>query len=119
MLDPDFARRFADDWIASWNSHDLDRIMSHYSEHLEFSSPHIPQIAGEASGVLKGKAAVRAYWAKALKLIPDLRFELVSTLAGIGSIVLYYRNAKGELKGEVFYFGPDGLVHKSDAHGAV
>ena len=66
MIDKKFAEHFARDWIDSWNSHDLDRVLSHYSDQFEMSSPVIIQIAGEPSGTLKGKDAVGAYWAKAL-----------------------------------------------------
>ena len=39
------------------------------------ASPRIVEIAGEASVVLRGKASVGAYWERALRFIPDLRFE--------------------------------------------
>lgn len=109
MIDKKFAEHFASDWIDSWNSHDLDRILSHYSDQFEMSSPVIIQVAGESSGTLRGKDAVGAYWAKALQLIPDLRFELLSTLIGINSITLYYKGVRG-LTAEVFHFGPDKKV---------
>lgn len=76
MITREFATQFAQEWIASWNSHDLTRILSHYHEDFELSSPYIAQIAGEPSGILKGKAAVGAYWAKALDRMPTLQFEL-------------------------------------------
>ena len=44
-----FALHFAEDWIASWNSHDLDRILAHYTEDFEMSSPLIVQLMGEPS----------------------------------------------------------------------
>ena len=37
----DFAIRFAGEWIAAWNAHDLGRILSHYTEDFEMSSPVI------------------------------------------------------------------------------
>ena len=114
-----FAAQFADEWIAAWNSHDLDRILSHYSEDVEFSGPFVTRVTGEASGVLKGKENVRKYWARALQLVPDLRFELITTLLGINRIVLYYKNAQGLLNAEVFEFDVDRLVCRSAAHGAV
>ena len=58
MIEKDFAEEFARDWIESWNSHDLERILSHYSDQFEMSSPKIIQIAGEPSGTLKDKDAV-------------------------------------------------------------
>src|SRR5689334_20299084 len=69
MFDKTFAERFATEWIAAWNSHDLDRVLSHYADDFEMSSPIIAQIAGEPSGKLKGKKAVGAYWSSGLKLI--------------------------------------------------
>jgi hypothetical protein len=117
-MDKAFADHFAADWIESWNAHDLGRILSHYADDFEMSSPFIIQIAGEPSGTLKGKDAVGAYWAKALSLMPDLRFELVTTLIGVNSITLYYKGARG-LAAEVFHFGPDQKVSKAYAHYAA
>lgn len=118
MIDKSFAEHFAADWIDSWNSHDLDRILSHYSDDFAMASPLIARIANEPSGTLKGKDAVRAYWAKALTLIPDLRFELLTTLVGANSITIYYRGARG-VAAEVFHFDGFGRVHKAFAHYAV
>jgi hypothetical protein len=118
-MDKTFAEHFAADWIASWNAHDLERILSHYADDFEMSSPVIVQVAGEPSGTLRGKAAVGAYWKKALGLIPDLQFELLSVLAGVNSITLYYRGARGRLAAEVFHFGQDNRVARAFAHYAV
>ena len=41
MLENNFAEHFAADWIDSWNSHDLGRILSHYTDDFEMSSPII------------------------------------------------------------------------------
>ncbi|MHB8117081.1 MAG: nuclear transport factor 2 family protein [Acidithiobacillus ferrivorans] len=119
MIDKEFAEHFASDWIDAWNSHDLDRILSHYSEQFEMFSPAIIQITGEPSGTLKGKNAVGAYWAKALQLIPDLQFELLSILIGVNSITLYYKGARSRLTAEVFHFGPDYQVLCAHAYYAV
>jgi hypothetical protein len=115
MIDKTVAEHFAREWIDSWNSHDLDRVLSHYVDDFAMSSPYIVQIAGESSGTLQGKKAVGAYWAKALQLIPDLRFELVSVLIGVNSITLYYKGARG-MVAEVFHFGPEQKVIKAYAH---
>ncbi|TRW93182.1 nuclear transport factor 2 family protein [Candidatus Methylobacter oryzae] len=111
-----FAEHFAKDWIDAWNSHDLARILSHYDDDFEMSSPVIIQLAGEAGGTLRGKAAVGAYWAKALQLIPDLHFELITTLVGVNSITLHYRGAGGRLAAEVFHFNEEQKVVKAFAH---
>lgn len=115
MLSKEFADHFAAEWIDAWNSHDLNRILSHYTDDFEMSSPYIAQITGELSGILKGKESVRAYWAKALELKPTLHFELVSTLVGAESITLYYHGARG-MAAEVFFFNPSHRVSKACAH---
>jgi SnoaL-like protein len=115
MISKEFATKFAADWIAAWNSRDLAEVLSHYAEDFDMSSPYIARIAGEPSGTLKGKAAVRAYWAKALERMPELHFDLVETLAGVNSIVLYYRSAGG-MAAEVFIFDVRGKVIKAFAH---
>lgn len=114
-MDRAFAERFATDWIAAWNARDLERVLGHYADDFEMSSPLIVQVAGEPSGTLRGKTAVAAYWGKALQLMPDLRFELLTVLVGVGSIVLHYRSARG-LSAEVLHFGPDGKVTRAYAH---
>lgn len=111
----DFAEGFANEWIAAWNSHDLDRIFPHYEDDFEMSSPVIPIVVGEPSGVLRGKAAIGAYWAKALEKTPHLRFELVTVLAGVDSVTICYRGHRG-LSAEVLHFNPSGKVRAAFAH---
>ena len=80
------------------------------------TSPKIIQLADEPSGTLRGKAAVGAYWARALQLIPDLHFELITTLVGVNSITLYYLGAQGRLAAEVFHFNQEQKVIQAFAH---
>jgi hypothetical protein len=115
-VEKSFADRFAADWISSWNAHVLERVLSHYADDFEMSSPIIIQVAGEPSGTLHGKAAIRAYWSAALKLIPDLHFELISVLIGVRSITLYYKGARDRLAAEVFHFGSNKKVTTAFAH---
>lgn len=118
MIDRTFADRFAREWIEAWNSHDLDRILSHYDDSFTMSSPLIVTIAGEPSGTLTGKDAGRAYWAQGLTLMPTLHFTLITTLVGVESITLYYRSPRG-LAAEVFHFGPHRTVVRAFAHYAA
>jgi hypothetical protein len=118
MMEKGFAEHFADEWIAAWNSHDLGRIMAHYEDNFEMSSPIIVALAGEPSGKLRGKTAVGAYWAKALQKAPGLRFELVTVLAGVDSVTIYYNGHRG-LCAEVLHFSPSGKVRAAFAHYAA
>ena len=111
----EFANQFVSEWVEAWNSHDLDKIMSHYSNDFEMSSPVINQIANESSGKLKGKSAVRAYWEKALKMNPSLHFELIKSFVGVNSIVIHYRGHRG-LAMETFIFNGEGMVTNAYAH---
>lgn len=118
MIDKAFAEQLASEWISSWNSRDLDRILSHYADDFEMTSPLIVQVMGEPSGSLKGKDKVRACWEKALTFAPNLKFDLISVLTGVESITLYYysKGAKGRVAAEVLHFGPDGKITKAFAH---
>lgn len=111
-----FANDFAVEWIAAWNAHDLPRVLSHYTESFEMSSPKIVKIAGVPSGWLVGKNAVAAYWATALARTPDLHFELLAVMYGIDSVVLHYRGVGGQLAAEVFFFNSEGLVWRACAN---
>ena len=115
MITLEFANKFAKKWIESWNSHNIERVLSHYHNDFIMSSPKIAIIANEPSGVLCGKEKVSEYWRKALTLIPNLNFQLISTFIGSDSIILYYRGATG-LATEVFFFNSEGLVVRAAAN---
>ncbi len=115
MLTKEFAADFANDWIESWNAHDLERILAHYSDDFVMSSPKIAEIAKEPSGVLQGKAAVAAYWQRALELQPQLKFTLIGVFVGADSLIIHYEGVRGPAA-EVFFFNSAGLVTKSAAN---
>ncbi len=116
MIDPTWAQHFAEDWIASWNAHDLDRILAHYTDDFEMSSPLIVERMGEPSGTLKGKAAIRPYWQIGLDATPPLKFELIDVFVGVDSITLYYRRTNGKTAAETLIFNAQRQVIKGMAH---
>jgi hypothetical protein len=116
MITKDRALQFAQEWVEAWNAHDLERVLSHYTDDFEMSTPFIAAFAGEPSGTLKGKDKVGAYWQTALKRIPDLRFELLDVFTCVNSIAIYYKSVLGKLATEVFFFDQDGKVYKALAH---
>ena len=95
-----WALEFARDWIDSWNSHDLDRILAHYTEDFEMSSPFIVERLGREDGNLNGKTAVAEYWKPSLSRDPPLKFELLDVLAGINQLTIYYRSVGGNVVAE-------------------
>jgi len=110
------AKKFAEKWIESWNSHDLEDIMKHYAEDIEITTPMIKLAGGIESGSLQGKEQVKAYWKKALDKIPDLHFELVDATSGVDSVALYYKSVMNKMAIEVMFFDENGLVKKMIAH---
>ncbi len=114
-MEKELALRFAEEWIAAWNSHDLGRILSHYEDDFEMSSPVIVQAMGEQTGRLKGKTAVAEYWGKTLDRYPDLHFRLLHVLTGVSSVTIIYDGVRG-LSAEVFHFSTHGKVARAYAH---
>ena len=110
------AHKFAKDWIESWNSHNMDDILSHYSDEIEITTPMIKLAGGIESGSLKGKEKVRDYWKKALEKIPDLKFELYEVTSGINSVALFYKSVMNKKAIEVMFFDEHGKVNKMFAH---
>jgi ketosteroid isomerase-like protein len=43
------------EWIAAWNAHDLDRILAHYAEDVEFRSPFVAKLMGRSDGLVRGR----------------------------------------------------------------
>lgn len=105
-------KNFANTWIVSWNSHNLEDILSHYSDDIEITTPMIKLAAGIESGSLKGKGQVAAYWQKALQKIPDLHFELIDVMEGINSVALYYKSVMNKKAVEVMFFNDEGKVNR-------
>ena len=106
------AKKFASTWIESWNSHELDNILTHYSDDIEITTPMIKLAAGIDSGSLKGKENVREYWKKALEKIPDLHFELYDVTSGVNSVALFYKSVMNKKAIEVMFFNDQGKVNK-------
>jgi ketosteroid isomerase-like protein len=108
VIDTADAVGFAAAWAAAWNAHDLDAVLAHFAEDVVFTSPIAARLLG-GDGIVRGKDALRAYWAQALPLNPDLRFTVAGVYVGVDTVVVNYRNQKDVLCCEVLHFA-DGLV---------
>jgi hypothetical protein len=114
-LTPDLTVEFEREWIEAWNAHDLDRVLSHYRDDVEFVSP-IAARFGAPQGTLHGLDALRAYFARGFAAYPELRFEPIAALAGVGSIALYYRSVEDRPAIEVMELDARGQVRRAAAH---
>jgi len=106
----DEARRWAEQWIAEWNRHDVEAVLDHFADDVEFCSPVAATINGDPTGVVRGKDALRAYWTTALTSVPDLHFELDDVHLGVDAIAIRYRNQANGMVTEVAVFDADGKV---------
>jgi hypothetical protein len=88
----------------------MTRILSHYTDDFETSSPLIIKRLNKPNGKLKGKKALRDYWLPSLSQEPPLRFELIDVFIGIGEITLYYRNVGRRVVAETLFINDSGKV---------
>ena len=112
MLTKTEALEFAEHWVAAWNSHNLEEIMTHYAENVELISPVAAQILKDPNGRVVGKDNLRNYFKQGLEAFPDLEFTLKDVMWGLNSIVLYYKNQKGTSTGEYMEILPTGKVSR-------
>lgn len=113
MITEIFAKQFAAEWIAAWNSHNLERILSHYTADFSIETPMALKIVPDSNGMLNGKEAISAYWKIGLERIPDLHFELLDVLVGINGLTIYYFNkANNKKSAEVLFFNSASKITK-------
>ena len=110
------SKKFAEEWIQAWNSHDLNKILSHYSDDFEITTPMIKMALGIDTGTLKGKSRIKDYWEAALEKVPDLEFELKEVTESVESIAIYYKSILGKMAIEVMFFDEYDKVNKVIAH---
>jgi hypothetical protein len=106
----DEAWKLAQHWIAAWNAHDLDLIMTHYEDAIELTSPIVAQLLGTPAGKVIGKTNVKAYFQRGLEAYPDLHFRLEDVFLGVSSVVLLYTNQKGRHTAEFMELSAIGKV---------
>ena len=116
MITEEQANKFANDWIESWNAHDLDRIMSHYDEDVEYFSMFLIKLSDNKTGMLRGKDNLKEYLAKGLAKYPDLHFKLLNVFVGVRSLTLYYRSVNNLIAAEVFEINDKGLASRVQCH---
>jgi acyl-coenzyme A synthetase/AMP-(fatty) acid ligase len=111
-LQASFAHKFAQGWADAWNSHDLDRILTHYDDEVLLTSPVALRLL-QGDGTVRGKAPLREYFLRGLEAYPDLRFDLIDTLWGTETIVVYYsNNVRGGKTAEVMLLNSAGKISR-------
>lgn len=106
-------------WVEAWNARDLDRVLTLYDEATEMTSDRIPAMGFDPSGTVHGKDALRAYWGKALALLPDLHFSVIDLFVSPDSVVVFYENERGKRICEYLRVNAQGLIVQGSANHLV
>ncbi len=93
---PEAAHTFGQQWAQSWNRRDIEAVLSHFTEDCSFESPFAEKHAG--TNRVRGKAALRTYWQKAIGDIGDIHFavDFVAANATKRAITIVYRAHLGQ-----------------------
>jgi ketosteroid isomerase-like protein/heme-degrading monooxygenase HmoA len=114
--DPATLRDIARRWLACFARQDVDTLVGLYAEDAVHTSPKIRALHPDTGGMLRGKAALRAWWADAFVRLPKLSYELTGLTADSERVFLeYVRHVPGEADmtvAEVLEVR-DGLIIKS------
>ncbi len=89
----DVARR----WLDRFNARDLDGLLALYADDAVHVSPKLRALHPETRGEIRGRAALRAWWADAFARLPSLRYDpLTLTADGERVWMEYLRVVPGE-----------------------
>ena len=108
--------KLAREWIDAWNSRDLDRVLALYTNDSEMTSPKIASLGFDASGTLRGKDDLRAYWSKALTFRPKLHFTLIEAFVSPDSVALLYHDESEKQVCEYLRLDDAGLIRQASGN---
>jgi hypothetical protein len=115
-IDRSAAADSAHRWIAAWNAHDIEAILSHYAEEIEFVSPLVVRRLGRPDGTIRAKRELRGYFEAALAPGSGLRFSLGRILLGATSWTILYANHRDELVAETMFPDASGRIARAYVH---
>lgn len=94
--------------MEAFNNHDLASLLALYDEEAMHYSPKLKIHQPASDGWIKGKAALRIWWAGAFQRLPFLQYNLVKLIADGDHVFMEYtRHTPGEddlTVGEVLVF---------------
>jgi ketosteroid isomerase-like protein len=82
-------------WVDAWNRHDLDAIMAHYADDVQFVASTVVVRWDRADGTLRGKDELREQFSRGLALVPELHFDLEDVLLAPNGYAVIYRRENG------------------------
>ncbi|MGZ4054061.1 MAG: nuclear transport factor 2 family protein [Bacteroidia bacterium] len=103
-------------WFEAFNTHDLEKLLSLYSDTAKHFSPKLKIRRPETNGLVVGKNALRDWWKDAFDRLPTLNYSVSSLTANNDRVFMeYVRKVDGEpdmLVAEVLEV-KDGLIMAS------
>ncbi len=84
-------------WLAAFNEHNLEALLSLYDDNAEHYSPKLKLRNPETKGKIRGKEAMRAWWKDAFERLPELAYiENTITASDDRVFMEYTRVVPGE-----------------------
>jgi limonene-1,2-epoxide hydrolase len=84
-------------WFAAFNEHNLENLLSLYSDVAEHFSPKLKVHKPETKGLIKGKSALHTWWQDAFDRLPSLQYEVKKLTADDEQVFMeYIRHVDGE-----------------------
>ena len=108
-------RIIAEDWIAAWNAHDLDRIMKHYANDVEFEANTVVARWPKPDGKLRGSTELREHFRFGLSLAPHIHFTLEQVFSAPSGYAVLYRRDNGNQVLDVVELNADDKAQKVKA----
>lgn len=97
-MDHVYASSFVDSWVGAWSTSEVDRILSHFADDPQFTSPIAARQLADTGDVLGGKDGLRFNWHLGLDRIPDFHFTGREIFIGVDGV--RQKNQTGAQGGE-------------------
>ncbi len=82
----DIAKR----WMAAFNDHNLEEILSLYHDNAQHYSPKLKQLKPATNGFIDGKQALRDWWRSSFEAVPSLNYSLTTLTADEKRVFMEY-----------------------------
>jgi hypothetical protein len=104
---------FAISWVRSWNERDVEGVLSHYADDVEFQSPLVAMVMHEPTGIVRGKRALREYFQKVVASFPNVQVKLLGTYRGLNCRMVHFEATTGRKAVEVMELDGGGKVRRA------
>jgi ketosteroid isomerase-like protein len=120
-MSPEQNKQIALKWFEAFNDHDLEKLLSLYSDKAEHFSPKLKIRMPETRGLIKGKPALMEWWQDAFDRLPSLQYEVKKLTADEEQVFMeYIRHVNGEEElrvGEVLQIENGQIIFSRVYHG--